>query len=269
MRLINFWMLRPLSQSSITVSAVWFRRHTPVTLPSPVFVNAGWISIQATDAYDNCWFLWQNSLGSGDGQCLWWDGAAYEVYNYDLSLCLIGAFVNPWLTIDINGGTIPSGAPAVPIQVTMDAAGLANGTYQGAINIGSNDLVHPAESIPVTFTVGGGGCPYLPGDINGNGQTNGIDIGYGVNYFKGGPVQPVRCDMCPQAQPFYAGGDVNGNCSFNGIDITFFVNYLKGIQPALLFCPTCPPGGATPPSPAVSPSKKPLLEIRNVINTEN
>ncbi len=85
------------------------------------------------------------------------------------------------------------------------------------------------------------GCQYICGDINNNGSTNGIDVVYGVNYFKGSTPPPVVCDICPQAQPFYAAGDVNGNCSFNGIDVTFFVNYLKGVVPALLYCPTCPP----------------------------
>jgi hypothetical protein len=85
------------------------------------------------------------------------------------------------------------------------------------------------------------GCVYVAGDINGNGAANGIDIGYGVNYFKGAAVPPVQCDMCPQTPPFYAAGDVNGNCAFNGIDISLYVNYLKGIQPELLYCPTCPP----------------------------
>ncbi len=88
---------------------------------------------------------------------------------------------------------------------------------------------------------GGGGCAYLPGDINGNGAANGIDVVYGVNYFKGSTPPPVICGMCPQTQPFYAAGDVNGNCAFNGIDISFFVNYLKGVVPALLNCPSCPP----------------------------
>jgi hypothetical protein len=233
-----------------------------VTLPSPVFVNAGWISIQATDAGDNCWFLLQNSLGSGDGHCLWWNGISYEVFDYDISLCLIGTSVNPWLTIDSNGGAIPPGAPAVPIQVTMDATGLANGTYLGAINVGSNDLVHPAASVPVTFTVGAPGCNYFIGDINGNNSVNGVDIVYAVNYFKGsGAPPPIDCfSYCPLTpSPFYAAGDVNGNCAFNGIDITYFVRYLKLQVPSLLFCPDCPPAGVIPPVTAVRPIGSPVL----------
>jgi hypothetical protein len=88
-------------------------------------------------------------------------------------------------------------------------------------------------------------CSYVPGDINGNGFANGIDVTYGVSYLKGGPVPPIDCGApvgpCPQTSPFFAAGDVNGNCTFNGIDITFYVGYLKGNQPALLFCNDCPP----------------------------
>jgi hypothetical protein len=91
------------------------------------------------------------------------------------------------------------------------------------------------------------GCVYVPGDINGNGSANGIDVTYGVAFFKGGNVPPLDCGSpvgpCQQASPFYAAGDVNGNCAFNGIDITFYVAYLKGLQPALRNCDTCPPAG--------------------------
>jgi hypothetical protein len=92
-----------------------------------------------------------------------------------------------------------------------------------------------------TFTVyNPGGCEYIPGDVNGVAPANGIDVTYGVAYFKGGNPPPVRCDMCPQTPPFYAALDVNGSCSTNGIDITYFVAFLKGGAP-LMYCPTCPP----------------------------
>ena len=97
------------------------------------------------------------------------------------------------------------------------------------------------------------GCVYLPGDINGNGSVNGVDIVFAVNYFKGQPhIPPVDCyPVCPGTpNPFYAAGDVNGNCAFNGIDITYFVRFLKGQVPSLLHCPSCPPA----PVPAMTPN---------------
>lgn len=94
------------------------------------------------------------------------------------------------------------------------------------------------------------GCAYTPGDINGNGTANGIDVVYGVNYFKGGSHPPIDCYPVCQSEPnpFFAAGDVNGNCAFNGIDITFFVRYLKGQVPSLLSCTDCPPAGLALPA---------------------
>jgi hypothetical protein len=105
-----------------------------------------------------------------------------------------------------------------------------------------------------------GGCSYQIGDINGNGQTNGIDVTYGVSFFKGGNPPPISCPTCPETNPFYAAGDVNGNCVFNGIDITYFVSYLKG-GAALRSCPDCPPVGLTTLSlPEVKADTKSILD---------
>jgi hypothetical protein len=120
-----------------------------------------------------------------------------------------------------------------------------------------------------TWCGGPSNCVYRPGDINGNGATNGIDVTYGVGFFKGGPVPPNNCGNpvgpCPQASPFYAAGDVNGSCVFNGIDITFFVGFLKGQQPALLNCPTCPPATLAAPAPEI-PTLIPILKAKALEN---
>jgi uncharacterized repeat protein (TIGR01451 family) len=98
-------------------------------------------------------------------------------------------------------------------------------------------------------------CAYVPGEMNGIGGPNGIDVVYGVNFLKGGAPPTIECNppcltyinpqppyqQLPLPDPFYAAMDVNGNCAANGIDITYFVNFLKGIQPALLYCADCPP----------------------------
>lgn len=83
-------------------------------------------------------------------------------------------------------------------------------------------------------------CYYVPGDINGDGVANGLDVVFAVAYYKDGPAPRYFCD-CPPYGPFIVAGDVNGNCTFNGIDITYFVHYLKGERPALLYCLNCPP----------------------------
>jgi len=98
--------------------------------------------------------------------------------------------------------------------------------------------------VVIATSIAYGLCPYIPGDINGNGSANGIDVVWAVNYFKGGPPPPVRCDMCPQPPPFYAAGDINGDCVFNGIDIVLLINCFRFYidpDPVLAYCPTCPP----------------------------
>jgi hypothetical protein len=96
-----------------------------------------------------------------------------------------------------------------------------------------------AYSAPFHFTViAGPSCDYVVGDINGNGAFNGIDVSYGVGYFKGGALPPYSCDC--NGSTWYVAGDVNGNCSFNGIDITYAVTYFKG-GPNPIPCPACAP----------------------------
>jgi hypothetical protein len=85
-----------------------------------------------------------------------------------------------------------------------------------------------------------GDCHYVSGDINGSGVANGVDVTYGVSYFKGGSTPPIYC-ACGTHGTLFVAGDVNGDCSFNGIDIAYFVTYLKGGS-ALRYCADCPPG---------------------------
>jgi plastocyanin len=101
---------------------------------------------------------------------------------------------------------------------------------------------HPGQDglLIVPDTTSGNNCDYIPGNVNGVAPANGIDVTFGVAYFKGGAAPPNTCPMCPQPHPFYAALDVNGSCTTNGIDITYFVGYLKG-GPTLQYCPTCPP----------------------------
>jgi len=65
------------------------------------------------------------------------------------------------------------------------------------------------------------GPPFVPGDVNGSGAVNGVDVVYLVGYLKGGPPPP---DPILRA-------DANGSCSVNGIDVVYLVGYLKGGPP--------------------------------------
>ncbi len=90
-------------------------------------------------------------------------------------------------------------------------------------------------------TEGGGepGCDYTIGDVNGSNTYNGLDITYGVSYFKGGTAPTFECD-CPPHGVWFVSGDVNGSCSYNGLDITYGVTYFKGGATPVP-CPACPP----------------------------
>ena len=148
-----------------------------------------------------------------------------------------------WITAVPDTGEIPAQA-ADTSTIALDASSLDPGTYDGMLIVNSNDVDEPLLQLPVTLVVIPYHCPYVPGDINNSGIANGVDVSYGVNYFKGfGPPPPVECPDCPNpGETLYGAGDVNANCEFNGVDITYFVNYLKGIGPELGYCEFCPPG---------------------------
>lgn len=84
------------------------------------------------------------------------------------------------------------------------------------------------------------GCPYDVGDVNGSGNYNGLDITYGVAFFKGG--NSPQCPQCPipDCNTWNYCGDVNGSCNYNGLDITYGVAYFKG-GAAPVPCIDCPP----------------------------
>jgi hypothetical protein len=93
-----------------------------------------------------------------------------------------------------------------------------------------------------TYQIIVGGCDYVDGDINNSRVLNGLDVIYGVSYFKGGPVPPYSCE-CTPGHIWFVSGDVNGSCTFNGLDITYLVSFFKG-GPIPVPCPDCPPNGA-------------------------
>jgi len=86
------------------------------------------------------------------------------------------------------------------------------------------------------------GCDYVVGDVNGSNNYNGLDVTYGVNFFKYGSPSP-QCTDCPLCPGWFYCGDVNGSCNYNGLDVTYSVNYFKYGSPAPVPCGDCPPIG--------------------------
>ncbi|UCE66688.1 MAG: hypothetical protein JSU85_01330 [Candidatus Zixiibacteriota bacterium] len=91
----------------------------------------------------------------------------------------------------------------------------------------------------IGYGCGGPGCDYVAGDVNGSGGYNGLDITYGVAFFKGGAAPLYECE-CTPGNIWYVSGDVNGSCNYNGLDITYGVAYFKGGADPMP-CADCPP----------------------------
>jgi hypothetical protein len=124
----------------------------------------------------------------------------------------------------------------------FSSATLNTGTYTGSIVVSHNDPEEDSPRIiPVEMDVTWRGCDYVPGDINGSGSTNGLDVSYGQAYFRGGNPPPDICYDDSTNSNFYAAGDCNGNCQFNGVDLTYLVGYLQGQHPSILHCHRTPP----------------------------
>jgi len=118
-----------------------------------------------------------------------------------------------------------------------------NGTAGQAITGVSTS---PGYIIESGFWVGAGGvsggCDYVVGDANGSNNYNGLDVTYGVNFFKYGTPAP-QCSECQPCTGWYYCGDVNASCNYNGLDVTYSVNYFKYGSPAPAPCGDCPPNG--------------------------
>jgi hypothetical protein len=64
-----------------------------------------------------------------------------------------------------------------------------------------------------------GQCGYVVGDVNGSGNANGLDVTFGVNYFKYGYPPPYgSCPHpCPLHEDLFKGGDVRSGYYLYGI----------------------------------------------------
>ncbi len=135
---------------------------------------------------------------------------------------------------------------------TSDGAGsysfdeLLDGTYDIAFSMsGYRDTtitginVSSGNTAIVDVAIIGLNCQYIPGDANGSGGANGLDVIYLVSFLKGGPAPSDTC-LCDPHGNLMVGADANGSCSVNGLDVTYMVAYFKGTG-VLLYCTDCPP----------------------------
>jgi hypothetical protein len=110
------------------------------------------------------------------------------------------------------------------------------------------------------------GCDYAVGDVNGSDSYNGLDITYGVNFFKYGTPEPQcpygSCPI-PPCDAFFYCGDVNASCNYNGLDITYGVNYFKYGSPGPNPCGDCPPVGDATVTSVPDQGEKPTVINRS------
>jgi hypothetical protein len=187
----------------------------------------------------------------------------FRIYNNgDATLGVGFSCDDDWVIFSSDEQTIPP-LDSVNFDVIIRSSTLAPGTHNCALGYASNDTDHPNGSLPIDISILPAMCDYVPGDINGNGTANGLDVTYGVTYFKGGAPPTDTCQNCPiSGQNLLAACDVNGSCITNGIDLTYYVAFLKGLQPALHWCESCPPAShAMPGMPGI---EKPILNAKNI-----
>ncbi len=120
-----------------------------------VALNEGWVIIQGM-GNNACKFLWQNS-GSDDAMRYYSDDNFWAVTDCGIAFCLLGDYIEPWLTIgDSNiemNISIPANGPNINIPLSLNATNLAAGLYHGGVHFVTNDAAHPEFDIPVTFDV--------------------------------------------------------------------------------------------------------------------
>ncbi|UCC78677.1 MAG: carboxypeptidase regulatory-like domain-containing protein, partial [Candidatus Zixiibacteriota bacterium] len=179
-----------------------------------------------------------------------------------------------WMAVTSGemGTVIPGDSAEIVFMVDFrDPSIVVDSTYEADAYINNNCVNDPTPVIRFSITATGAGCDYIVGDVNGSDSYNGLDITYGVNYFKGGP-DPM-CPACPipDCNTWFYCGDVNGSCSYNGLDITYGVAYFKG-GPGPIFCVDCPPAGG--PAIAVQgkglkPAVQPAVESESKLKKGN
>jgi hypothetical protein len=125
-----------------------------------------------------------------------------------------------------------------PVSVKQSAEYLGDNGY-GVIYIAEDDQCNKVAFFDHLEV--GGGCDYVLGDINSDGQHLGSDVTYAVRYFKGLGFQPPdSCFLDSAGIYYYPAGDINGNCEFRGSDITRLIAVMFG-HATISYCHWNPP----------------------------
>jgi len=125
-----------------------------------------------------------------------------------------------WLTINPLSAIIEPN-DAVELVVTVDAAGLPEGSYFDWLVMETNDFAAPQITIPIYLDVTGGVCmDWQFGDLNQDGIIDVMDIVIIVNIVTGSLPNPEDCQIWAS--------DVNEDGDVNVMDIITVVNMIVG-----------------------------------------
>ena len=184
-----FWRVTAFNQAGFSQRSPAWGFTVDVTLAAPILTAPpdGYISSQAYIHFD------------------WTD--VFDTITYIFEFALDRQFAN-MVIVDSS----------ISVSQYINSDSLPNAEYYWRVRATDGVYWSPySETWAVFVDVNSG---FIPGDANGSGVLNGVDVVYLVNYLKGGPA-PV---------PLLA-GDANGNCEVNGVDVTYLVNYFKGFGP--------------------------------------
>ncbi len=118
-----------------------------------------------------------------------------------------------WLTVSPDNGELEAGQTESVI-VTANSSDLTEGDYSAYLGISSQG---GSGSVPVNLTVSG--VEVMPGDVNGDGVVNILDVVSTVNFIIG--------DDEPDSYEF-AAADINGDNVINVLDIVLMINIILG-----------------------------------------
>ncbi|UCC79301.1 MAG: hypothetical protein JSW64_13665 [Candidatus Zixiibacteriota bacterium] len=184
-----------------------------------------------------------------------------QVYSGDVEAKYYETVIDPCCTITDGWISIAGAGDPSCWFMWLSSGEVDSGfAYQMWMDGDSLPVIYYDLSLCLTPAGGADCCDYADGDVNGSDNFNGLDITYGVAFFKGG-AEPL-CPDCAvnDCDSWNYCGDVNASCSYNGLDITYGVAYFKG-GPAPMPCVDCPPcegvtGGINvPETPGVNNTK--------------
>ncbi len=208
-------------------------------------VNANFAQDMDFDASTGTLY-WAGYLGGGNSQMFTVDlstGAATsigavqdgaELLSFSVAIaggnCSDPADV-PWLSVDVDNGSIPSGGPDDEVEVTLDATSLSDGVYNASLCVLSNDPARPLVEVPVEFVVGVGlgteadlalGLFGVPGTVAAGGS---VSLVATVANFGPAAATDVEVELeLPAEFSFVSGGLIEGSgdwsCGASGQTVT-------------------------------------------------